>query len=288
MPKPKSAFVSSRIPLYYQLENLLREKILSGAFAAGDRLPTESELIQQYGVSRITVRQALTALAEEGLIERQQGRGTFVAERRTRRRPFEGTIHLTGSLDELIEMALDTPIKVLETTRVEADPHEAELLGLAPGEPVYRIKRLRLYEGKPFSLIVNYLPAEIGVRFTNEELSSGSLLKRLESKFGFRLQSARQQITADLADPYVAGLLDVRVGAPLLSIERTVYTDDGRPIEYVHVLYRSDRYNYTVLLTRDPQNRNPRDKEETVKAASAAPRRARRPKPAGRKAKSRA
>lgn len=251
MAKPKSAFISSRIPLYYQLENLLREKILSGAFVAGDRLPTESELIREYGVSRITVRQALTALAEEGIIERQQGRGTFVSERRTRRRPFEGTIHLTGSLDELIEMALDTPIKVLEMTRIEADRHEAELLGLQPGEPVYRFKRLRLRDGKPFSLIVNYLPAEIGTRFTNEELSSGSLLRLLETKFGLRLHSARQQITADLADPYVAGLLDTRVGAPLLSIERTVYTDDGRPVEYVHVLYRSDRYNYTVLLTRD-------------------------------------
>jgi GntR family transcriptional regulator len=283
MPKTKSPFVSSRVPLYYQLENLLREKILSGVFVAGARLPTESELIEQYGVSRITVRQALTALAEEGLIERQQGRGTFVTERRTRRRPFEGTIHLTGSLDELISMALDTPIKVLETTRVEADQHEAELLGLRPGEPVYRIKRLRLYEGKPFSLIVNYLPAEIGVRFTNEELSSGSLLKRLESKFGLRLQSARQQITADLADPYVAGLLDVRVGAPLLSIERTVYTEDGRPIEYVHVLYRSDRYNYTVMLTRDSSSQ---DNPVSAKSGKTA-RRAAGAKSASRKVKSR-
>lgn len=267
MAKPKSAFVSNRIPLYYQLENLLREKILSGAFVAGDRLPTESDLVRDYGVSRITVRQALTALAEEGLIERQQGRGTFVAERRTRRRPFEGAIHLTGSLDELIDMALDTPIKVLETTRIEADQREAELLGLQSGEPVYRFKRLRLREGKPFSLIVNYLPAEIGARFTNEELSSGSLLRLIETKFGAPLHSAKQQITADLADPYVAGLLDVRVGAPLLSIERTVYTEGGRPVEYVHVLYRSDRYNYTIYLTRDPNRKAQADKANPEPAA---------------------
>ncbi len=280
MPKPKSAFVSRRIPLYYQLENLLREKILSGACAAGERLPTESELIRQYGVSRITVRQALAALAEEGLIERQQGRGTFVAERRTRRKPFEGPTHLTGSLDELLAQAHDTPIKVLETNRLAADRHEAELLGLRPGEPVYRIKRLRLHEGKPLSLIVNYLPAEIGVRFTPEELSSGSLLLRLETKFGLRLQSARQQITAELADPYVAGLLDVRVGAPLLSLERTVYTDDGRPVAYVHMLYRSDRFNYSVLLTRAPQFKETGETRETKAKAAA--------KADGRKAKGRA
>ncbi len=253
MAKLKTAFVSTRIPLYYQLENLLREKIISGAFAPGDRLPTESELIQQYKVSRITVRQALAALAEEGLIERRQGKGTFVAERRTRRRTFEGTIHLTGSLDELIEMGLDTEVKLLEMNRVEADRHEAELLQIEPGEPVYRLKRLRYREGKPASLIIGYLPAEIGARFTREELSSGALLQKLETKFGLRLRDAKQQITAELADPYVANLLETRVGAPLLSIERTVYTDEGRPIEYVHTLYRSDLFSYSVYLTRDPE-----------------------------------
>ncbi len=251
MAKPSATFVSQRIPLYYQLENLLREKILSGAFAPGDRLPTESDLIRQYGVSRITVRQALTALADEGLIERRQGRGTFIAERKTKRRTFEGQIHLTGSLDEIIAMGLNTPVKVIEINRVEADAHEAELLGLQPGEPVYRIKRLRGCEGKAYSLILNYLPAEIGARLTREELSAGSLLHLLETKFGLRLKDAKQQITAALADPYVAGLLDVRVGSPLLSIERTVYTDEDRPVEFVHALYRTDLYSYLVYLTRD-------------------------------------
>ncbi len=251
MAKPSTAFVSKRIPLYYQLENLLREKINSGAFSPGDRLPTESELIRQYGISRITVRQALTLLAEEGLIERRQGRGTFVAERKTRRRSFEGQAHLTGSLDEIIAMGLATPVKVLEMNRIEADLHEAELLGLQPGEPVYRIKRMRIRDGKPYSLIVNYLPAEIGTRFTKEELSAGSLMQMIEAKFGLHLKDAKQQITATLADPYVAGMLDVRVGSPLLSIERTVYTDEGRAVEFVHVLYRTDLYSYTVYLTRD-------------------------------------
>jgi DNA-binding GntR family transcriptional regulator len=78
MPKPKQSFANKRIPLYYQLENLLREKIVSGELEPGDKLPTELELIEQYGVSRITVRQALQALADEGLIERKQGRGTVV------------------------------------------------------------------------------------------------------------------------------------------------------------------------------------------------------------------
>ncbi len=251
MGKPKSSFVSSRVPLYYQLENLLREKINSGAVSPGDRLPTESDLIEQYGVSRITVRQALQALADEGLIERRQGRGTFVAERRTRRKTFEGVTNLTGSLDELIEMGKGTPVKLLEMNRVEASAHEAELLSIKPGEPVFRIKRLRLRDDKPYSLIINYLPAEIGARLTREDLSHGALLQLLESRFGLRLHDARQQITAELADPYVAGLLKVRIGSPLLSIERTVYTEDGKPIEYVHTVYRTDLFSYSVYLTRN-------------------------------------
>jgi GntR family transcriptional regulator len=264
MTKPSTAFVSKHIPLYYQLENLLREKIASGAFAAGDRLPTENDLIRQYGVSRITVRQALTALAEEGLIERRQGRGTFVAGRRTKRRTFSGQTHLTGSLDEVIAMGVDTPVKVIEMHRIEADPHEAELLGLQAGEPVYRIKRLRSREGKPYSFVVNYLPAEIGARLTRDDLSSGALLQLLEKKFGLRLKDAKQQITAALADPYVAGLLDVRVGSALLCIERTVYTTEGKPVEYVHVLYRSDLYSYTVYLTREQENgKKPRAKRKS-------------------------
>jgi GntR family transcriptional regulator len=257
MAKPRSIFVSRQVPLYYQLENLLREKIASGKFAPGDRLPTESGLIEEYQVSRITVRQALSALAAEGLIERRQGRGTFVSERRTRKRHFEGTTHLTGSLDELIEMGLDTPVKTLEMHRVEADTHEAELLQIKVGEPVYRLKRVRLRDGKPYSFLVNYLPAEIGARLTRDELNSGALLQTIEQRLGYRLRDARQQVKAELADPFVANLLDVRIGAPLLAIERTVYTDKGKPVEYVHTLYRSDLFSYSVYLTRDPDKFNP-------------------------------
>jgi GntR family transcriptional regulator len=251
MQKNQNGFASARIPLYYQLENVLREKITSGAFASGDRLPTESELIKQYGVSRITVRQALSTLAEEGLIERQQGRGTFVAQRRTRRRKLNGITHLTGSLDELLEMGTDIRVKVLEFNLVEADKNEAEIFQVKVGTPVYRLKRLRLVDDKPYSLIVNYLPADFGSQLTQEELSSGAILQMIETKFGVRLSEAKQQIKAELADPYAAGQLGVRVGSPLLSIERTVFDDGGKPVEFGHTLYRSDLHGFSVHLKRE-------------------------------------
>lgn len=256
MAKQKKAFASSRIPLYYQLENVLREKIASGSFAPGERLPTENELIQAYGVSRITVRQALQALSKDGLIERQQGRGTFVSSRKSRKARFSGVIHLTGSLDELIAMGMDTPVKVLEMNLVEADQHEAELLEIGVGTRIYRLKRLRLSEGKPFGMIFNYIPEEIGAKLTIEELGSGALLHTMETKLGIKLKTAIQEIHAELADPYAAKLLDVRVGTALLSIERTVYSDDGKPVEYVHSLYRNDLYGYSVRLVRDKDKKN--------------------------------
>jgi GntR family transcriptional regulator len=251
MGKPKISFVSSKIPLYYQLENVLREKITSGVFSEDERLPTELELIKQYGVSRITVRQALQSLSEEGLIKRKQGRGTYIVSRKSKPRKFTGTIHLTGSLDELIEMGMETPVKVIEMNRVEADTHEAELLQIKVGTPIYRLKRLRMVENKPYSLILNYLPEDIGANLSLPELSSGALLHLMESKLGLKLDNAIQEIKAELADPYVANLLDIRVGSALLSIERTVYSVDGRPVEYVHTLYRSDIYGYSVKLVRE-------------------------------------
>jgi len=250
MTKPSSEFVTKKIPLYYQLENILREKIMSGAFAAGARLPTEAELIRLYGVGRITVRQALAALTKDGLIERKRRRGTFVTERKTKRPPFDERIDLTGSLDEVIAAEAGMKFKVIEMRRIDADPQEAELFGLGTGEPLYRVKRLGLREDKPRNLTLDYLPAEIGEKLTLEELSAGSLLQMLETRFGLKLKSATQRINAALADPYLAKLLDVRVGSPMLSIERLIYAGAAAPIEFSQTLFAADLDGYAICLTR--------------------------------------
>jgi GntR family transcriptional regulator len=250
--RPESqAFASKRIPLYYQLENLLRERISAGAFAVGDQLPTENELMGQFQVSQATVRKALAALVREGVIERRQGVGTFIAERPARQRAFQGEIHLTGSLGEIIAMGLTTSVEMIELNRIAAHQHEAELLQLPPGAAIYRFKRIRKLDGKPYVLIINYLPAEIGKRLTRRDLSHGSLIQKLETKLGLQLDGARQQITAALADPYVAGALEIPVGSALLSIEQAVYTTDGKPVAFLHALYRSDLFHYSVYLKHD-------------------------------------
>jgi GntR family transcriptional regulator len=242
-------FQYEKIPIYYQLENILREKILSGEFAEGEQLPPETELIRQYNVSRITVRHALDLLAQEGLVKRIRGRGTFV----TRHKSVRGTIRLTGFLEDLMAMGIETTARVLEFRRVSASPDVASSLQVDVGTPIWLIKRVRYVKNTPYSYILNYVPEDIGEKVTREELEKGSLLKLIEEKMSIRLGEALQVISATLADTSVARVLHTRVGAPLLFIERIVYTTKGRAVEYVRTLYRSDLYCYTVKLVRGPK-----------------------------------
>ncbi len=130
-------FVSRQLPLYYQLETLLRQNISSGKWSIDHRLPSEAELGSEYGVSRITVRQALASLEADGLLRREAGRGTFVKQVPT----FTGTLKLEGSLDEFISIVKTTSVKVLSIDQVNATPEEAEMLGLEAGAPLIRYTR---------------------------------------------------------------------------------------------------------------------------------------------------
>jgi GntR family transcriptional regulator len=241
----KPRFATDAVPLYYQLGSVLREKILSGQSPVGERLPTEAELSEDYGVSRITVRQALAALEEEGLIRREAGRGTFVRELPT----FTGDLKAEGSLDDLISMGQATTIQLLELRTVEATPQQAEQLQLPPASPLTRCARLRFYHDEPLSYVVFLLPHEIGRQVRKPEWKRGSVLKALE-RLGYVLRDADQTVRASLADATLARLLRTRIGSPLLSVDRLVRTQEGRPLQLVHTFYRSDIYSVKVHLVR--------------------------------------
>lgn len=238
-------FASEEVPLYYQLGSLLREKILSGEFPVDARIPTEAELVGEYGVSRITVRQALSALEKEGLIRREAGRGTFVTDHP----PFTGTLKVEGSLDDIISLGKVTDVRVLDVRTVKAGLLEAEILGLEPGALLTRCRRLRLYHGEPYSYITNEMPHEVGRRVSRKDWK-GIILRVLEEKLKIPIRDARQTVRAALADATLARTLRTRIGAPLLAVDRVVMTDGGRPVERVHTFYRSDIYSLTVHLAR--------------------------------------
>jgi GntR family transcriptional regulator len=234
------------IPLYYQLETILRRRILAGDFSPDTPLPSEEALGQEYNVSRITVRQSLASLEHDGLIVRKRGKGTFVAETGF---PVD-TPKLTGSMEDLILMGIQTSTKILNTSVV--DPAEAirNRLELEASEQVYRVEKVRSVEKEPFSYVINYLPFRIGEKINMESLRLKPLLMVLEEDLGIRANGADQTIEATVADALVAPLLGIRVGDPLLKVERTVYDVKGKPVEYVSVLYRADKYFFNVKLKR--------------------------------------
>jgi GntR family transcriptional regulator len=245
-PRRESApeFVNRSVPLYYQLANLLTDKIISRELHTGDRLPTEVELVEQYGISRITVRQALRLLEEEGLIRREVGRGTFVTDYR----PFTGALKVEGSLEDIISLGRN-PVKVIEVKTVKADADDAEKLGIPIGSPLVRATRVRLLHDEPYSHIVNDLPAEIGRRFSKNDWK-GVVLKVIEEKLKLPLRDAEETVRASLADGQLARLLNTKIGAPLLAVERVVRSDHGQVVERVRIHYRSDIYAMKVHLSR--------------------------------------
>jgi len=226
---------------YHQIYVVLREQLLEGQFSAG--LPGELALMRQFGVARVTVRRALEQLAAEGLISREPGRGTRVLPVGGSRAP------LTGLLGNLVSMGLKTSVTVLEVEMVKASANVADALQLNVGDSVQKAVRVRQTQDGPISQITTYVPAEIGRHFGRDELAKTPILVLMEAS-GVKVGRAHQTISARLADVLVAKHLEVAVGSALLAVRRLVYDDQDRPVQWLHGLYRPDRYEYEMQLSR--------------------------------------
>jgi len=233
------------IPLYYQLETILRKKILSGDFVPDTPMPSEDALAEEYEVSRITVRQALASLEQDGLVLRQRGKGTFVSETAGK---FE-LPRFTGSIEDLVMMGIRTTTEVKDFSWIDPPENIREKLQIDKGK-VLRIEKIRSIENSPFSHVFNYLPPEIGKRLPGDLVKDKPMLMILEDELGIRAIEADQSVEATIADAEIASLMDIRVGDPLLKAERTVYDVKHNPVEYVSVLYRADKYTFTMKLKR--------------------------------------
>jgi GntR family transcriptional regulator len=234
------------IPLYYQVETVLRNKIFSGELPPTFTLPSEDALAEEYQVSRITIRQALSLLEKDGLVIRKRGKGTFVSEGVA----IPESPKWNGSIEDLILMGIKTKTEVLEMSNIDPPEMVRERLKLTRGALVLRIEKIRSVEQSPFSYVLNYLHSDIGKDIHSEDLTLKPLLMILEENLGLVAARAKQTVEATIADSRVASLLDIRVGDPLLKVERVVYDPNRRPIEYVSVLYRADKYFFTVKLKR--------------------------------------
>ena len=235
-----------RTPLYHQIFLILRQQILDGVYCVGERLPTEQEIIQRYGVSRITARRALDELAAAGFVERIRAKGTIVRYR-SPAQPILSSVE--GLLENLLAMGLETSVQVCEFGYVNASQEVSEALECPVGARVQRAVRVRSLEGVPFSHLTTYVPEAIGSRFDEDDLARTPLLVLMERE-GIAVESANQTISATLADAPEANRLAVDVGSALLRISRVVRQANGRPVEYITGLYRPDRYQYRMVLGR--------------------------------------
>jgi GntR family transcriptional regulator len=240
------------VPLYYQLDTILRKKILSGEIAPGAPFPTEDLLVQQYNISRITVRQALASLEKDRLIIRKQGKGTFVAEKIERAELPK----LSGTGNDLVDISsqdsrrIKIMTKVIGFSRLLANKTITDYLGIPEGNEIIRVERVRLANEKPLYHLLNYLPIDIGEKLNARALKSKTLTHLMETDLKITIKKAVQTIEADIVDSYIGAILEAREGDPCLILRRVVYEKDGRAIEYLVATFRADRYMYTNMLLR--------------------------------------
>ncbi|WP_046176163.1 GntR family transcriptional regulator [Domibacillus indicus] len=235
----------SPLPIYFQLEHFLRGQIENGELAPGDPLPSEREYAEQLTISRMTVRQAITNLVNAGLLVRQKGRGTFVAEQKLEQK-LSG---LTSFTEDMKARGMTPRSTLLSFEIIPADKKIAERLALKKHTPVYEMKRIRLADEVPMALETVYISANL-VKGLTEKVVASSLYRYIEEELGLAIGHAVQSMEAAVANETERTHLLVSKGAPVLLIERNTFLKDGKPLEYVKSSYRADRYKFTIDINR--------------------------------------
>ncbi len=246
MPKSSNILPLSPVPLYAQIKEILRARILDGTYEAHAQMPSESELMAAFKVSRITVRQALGDLQKEGLIFKIHGKGTYVSKPKA----FQNIGQLMGFGEAMNRMGYETFSQVVSIKALAAGKTVAPKLNLRERDVVTELRRLRFLNREPISLDVTYVPRAIGERLAKEDLAHRDIFLILENDYGIALGEAHLQIEAMLADESLARLLKIEEGAPVLRIERLTYTTEGQPVDFEYLYYRGDAFQYRLRIER--------------------------------------
>jgi GntR family transcriptional regulator len=239
-PLDKNGF----IPLYYQIQRALMEKIQSGALSEGDPLASEEELSRTYQVSRMTARQALHGLKVNGYAFSEKGRGTFV----TRPKLEKNIMHLQGFTEDMRQRGMKASSKLLEQSVSAASVELSEKLRLSSGDPVLRLRRLRLADGIPMALEDSNIPLQRFPGIEQIDFAKNSLYTALRERYGVRVGYADETIEALPATREEAELLTIPSTASILSITRVILTTQESPIEAACSRYRGDRYRALIRV----------------------------------------
>ena len=237
---------SSVIPLYAQIKEALRAKIVDGTYVPHQRLPSESDMITAFGVSRITVRQAIRDLQKEGLLFSVHGKGTFVALPKV----SQELAQLQGFNEAMNQLGHETFSDVFGLATMKGDALISAKLGLPAGAPVTEIRRVRYLNREPVSIDYSYLPHDIGARLSKKSLRDRDLFSLLENELGQPLHSADLEINATSADQEVATRLGVPKDSPILRIERITYAKPDQPLVFEYLFYRAESFKYKLKILR--------------------------------------
>jgi GntR family transcriptional regulator len=236
---------SSVIPLYHQLKEILREYIESGEWKPGDLIPSENEFQQEYNISRNTVKKALDDLVQEGILNRIQGKGTFVSMPK-----IEQSLSGFYSFSKVLRSkGLEPKDIILSLDQKEVKPSIAKRLQLPEKALVIELRRLRCANDEPMILETSYIPLQLVSGLSAEKLEHNSLYDLMQSEYGIMVTKAKETFEPVLIRDYESSYLQIKEGSPALLLERVAYDSNGQPVEFCRSIFRGDRCRfYTELL----------------------------------------
>jgi GntR family transcriptional regulator len=240
-------YPGSAKPLYEQLKEVIKQKIDNGGYKPGGALPGERQLIDTYGVSRITVRRAIGELVNEKLLYRQHGKGTFVAQKYVLR-PLGS---LLGVAESLKLQGMDADITMIEKCVTKPNSIICRELGLDKSDNIVLIKRLISTGQEPLLINYNYLSQSVGSLLDNVDLTRDPIFSQLEL-YGYKISEGFERITAGVATSEEAKYLHCEKNSPVLVAKSTIFVENKLPILYCCGIFRGDRYEFNITLKRNP------------------------------------
>lgn len=235
----------SVIPLYFQVKEYLKNQIQSGVYTESEMIPSERELSEEFGINRLTVRQAINELVQEGFLYRQRGVGTFVSKPKIE----QPLARLTNFSTDMMNRGITPGAQVVSMKVVPAGKYVASQLKIDQGTNVIELVRVRTADGEPMALEKSCLVYDLTKELLGMEMENVSLYKTLETVCGIKLVRAIQSIEIASIRPEEAPLLDIDPRDPVMQIERTTFTQDSdKPVEYVCSYYRADRYKFIIEM----------------------------------------
>ena len=236
----------SHVPVYWQIKESILKEITSGKLKPGDKILSEPQLKEKYGVSRLTARSAVTELVNEGYLVRKQGYGTYIQKPRIE----NSQERFKGFKSDMEDKGFSVRSEVLESKEISAPEFIQESMELTSEDRVFKVKRLRFANNEPIVIHESYIPPEFCPDLLQFDFSKESLYAVCSNKYKRIIVNATEHLEAISADTETASSLGIKKGDPILFIQRTSYIKDNKPFEYSRSWYRGDRYIFDVHLKR--------------------------------------